>query len=42
MIIDLSGVEVFDSEEIDFDKRNTFVFGKNGTGKSTITEELRK
>lgn len=42
MIIDLSGVEVFDSNEIDFDKRITFIFGKNGTGKSTITGELRK
>lgn len=42
MIIDLSGVEVFDSDQIDFDKRITFVFGKNGTGKSTITEEIRK
>lgn len=42
MIIDLSEVEVFDSNEIDFDKKITFVFGKNGTGKSTITGELRK
>lgn len=42
MIIDLSTVEVFDSNELEFDKRITFIFGKNGTGKSTLTEELKK
>lgn len=42
MKIDLSEVEVFDSNKIDFDRKITFIFGKNGTGKSTITEELRK
>lgn len=42
MIIDLSAVEVFDSNEIDFDRKITFVYGKNGTGKSTLTEELKK
>ena len=41
MIIDLSTVEVFDSNELEFDKRITFIFGKNGTGKSTLTEELK-
>lgn len=42
MIIDLSEAEVFDSDELDFDKKVTFIFGKNGTGKSTLTEELKK
>lgn len=42
MIIDLSTVEVFDSNELVFDKRITFIFGKNGTGKSTLTEEFKK
>lgn len=42
MRVDLSYVEVFESNEIDFDKRITFIFGKNGTGKSRITDELRK
>lgn len=42
MKIDLSEVEIFDSNEIEFDKKITFVFGKNGTGKSTITEVLKK
>lgn len=42
MIIDLSAAEVFDSDELDFDKKVTFIFGKNGTGKSTLTEELKK
>ena len=32
MILDLSSVEVFESDEIDFDKKITFIFGKNGTG----------
>ncbi|MDO4189721.1 MAG: hypothetical protein Q4D29_12120 [Lachnospiraceae bacterium] len=29
MIIDLSTVEVFDSNELEFDKRVTFIFGKS-------------
>ncbi len=42
MIIDLSSVDVFEENEIDLDKRISFIFGKNGTGKSTITAEIRK
>lgn len=42
MKIDLSGVNIFESDELELDKKITFIFGKNGTGKSTITEEFRK
>jgi wobble nucleotide-excising tRNase len=42
MKIDLSGVDIFESDELELDKKITFIFGKNGTGKSTITEEFRK
>ncbi len=41
MKIDLSAVEVFADNEIEFDKRITFIFGKNGTGKSTIANRLK-
>ena len=33
MVLDLSSIEVFEEDQIDFDKRVTFIFGKNGTGK---------
>lgn len=42
MVLDLSSVEIFEEDEIDFDKRVTFIFGKNGTGKTTIAEEIKK
>lgn len=42
MIIDLSSVDIFEENEIDIDKRISFIFGKNGTGKSTITAEIKK
>lgn len=42
MKIDLSGVSIFESNELELDKKITFIFGKNGTGKSTITEEFKK
>lgn len=41
MKIDLSGAEVFVNNEIEIDKKITFFFGKNGTGKSTITESIK-
>lgn len=41
MKIDLSAVEVFADNEIEFDKGITFIFGKNGTGKSTIANRLK-
>lgn len=42
MKVDLSGVNIFESDELELDKKITFIFGKNGTGKSTITEEFKK
>lgn len=42
MKIDLSAVDIFEDNELELDKKITFVFGKNGTGKSTITEEIKK
>ena len=42
MRIDLASVDVFKENELDLDRRITFIFGKNGTGKSTITNEIRK
>lgn len=41
MKIDLSAVEVFADNEIEFYKGITFIFGKNGTGKSTIANRLK-
>jgi len=40
MKIDLSDEELFYEDEINFDKNLNFVFGKNGTGKSTLTKLL--
>lgn len=42
MKIDLSNADLFESNELDLNKQITFIFGKNGTGKSTITNELKK
>ena len=42
MRIDLASVDVFKENELDLDRKITFIFGKNGTGKSTITNEIRK
>lgn len=42
MKIDLSTTGIFEDSELELDKKITFVFGKNGTGKSTITGEIRK
>lgn len=42
MKIDLSNEELFYENEINFDKNLNFVFGKNGTGKSTLTKLLKK
>ena len=42
MVLDLSSIEVFEEDQIGFDKRVTFIFGKNGTGKTTIAEEMKK
>ena len=42
MKIDLSNEELFYEDEINFDKNLNFVFGKNGTGKSTLTKLLKE
>jgi cation transport ATPase len=42
MKIDLSNEELFYENEINFEKNLNFVFGKNGTGKSTLTKLLKE
>ena len=42
MKIDLSMVGIFEDSELELDKKNYIFFGKNGTGKSTFTEEIKK
>ncbi|SFO03714.1 Wobble nucleotide-excising tRNase [Pseudobutyrivibrio sp. UC1225] len=42
MNIDLSNVEIFDADKLELDKKITFIYGKNGTGKSTLTNEIKK
>lgn len=36
--IDLTDVNLFDENHIDFDKKSVFIYGRNGTGKSTLTK----
>ena len=40
MEIDLSSVSLFASNTLDLDKKVTFILGKNGTGKTTMTNIL--
>ena len=42
MKIDLSSEILFKENEIDFEKKINFIFGKNGTGKSTISKLLQE
>ncbi|WP_101775674.1 AAA family ATPase [Pasteurella oralis] len=42
MIIDLAGNDLFNSNEIKFDQKVNFIFGKNGCGKSTITKLVKE
>ncbi|MDU8923356.1 AAA family ATPase [Pasteurellaceae bacterium LIM206] len=42
MNIDLSNENLFIEDEISFDKKNNFIFGKNGCGKSTITRLIKE
>ena len=42
MDLDLTNENIFQEDKIEFDKRINFVFGKNGTGKSTITKLINK
>lgn len=42
MELDLSTNKLFNADTITFDKRLNFIYGKNGTGKSTITKLMLK
>ncbi|MBP1041001.1 AAA family ATPase [Vagococcus sp. BWB3-3] len=42
MKLNIDTTDVFLGNEIDFRKKINFVFGKNGTGKSTITELIKE
>jgi wobble nucleotide-excising tRNase len=42
LIINLSREDVFVENEIKFDKKINFIFGKNGTGKSTIAKLIKE
>lgn len=42
MKIDLSDINIFDENSIDINKKTCFIFGNNGTGKSTLTNHLKK
>ncbi|HEA3279466.1 TPA: AAA family ATPase [Pasteurella multocida] len=42
MIIYLTGNDLFNFNEINFDKKVNFIFGKNGCGKSTITKLVKE
>lgn len=41
MVLDLTNETLYDADELKIDKKYTFIFGKNGTGKSTITDLIR-
>ena len=42
MKIDLSNVTLFDRDFIDINKPVNFIFGKNGTGKSTLSRLIKE
>lgn len=42
MELDLSGIDLFDADKIIFDKRKTYIYGPNGTGKTTISNQIKK
>lgn len=42
MELDLSTNKLFNADTITFNKRLNFIYGKNGTGKSTITKLMLK
>lgn len=39
--LDLTNYEIFEDNKLSIDKKLTFVFGKNGTGKSTLTNLIK-
>lgn len=42
MVIDLTEETLFECDSLDLNKKITFVLGKNGTGKTTLTDVLAK
>ena len=42
MKLNLSDLDLFNENDLDIDKKINFIFGKNGTGKSTIAELVLK
>ncbi|GHN17321.1 hypothetical protein [Lactobacillus delbrueckii] len=40
--LDLSGCQIFEAPLITFTSKNNIIFGKNGTGKSTICKLLKE
>lgn len=42
MKLDLSGVNLFVDNSIDFDKKVNYIYGPNGTGKTTISDILKQ
>ncbi|MDO5028723.1 MAG: AAA family ATPase [Bacillota bacterium] len=42
MRIDLEGVNIFKENSVDLDKKVCFIFGNNGTGKSTLSNHLKE
>lgn len=42
MELDLSGIDLFDADKITFDKSKTYIYGPNGTGKTTISNLIKK
>lgn len=42
MKLDFSSIEIFLNDSIDLDKSINFIFGKNGTGKSTMTSLIEE
>lgn len=42
MVLNLREEILFEDDELDINKRITFIYGKNGTGKSTLTNIIRR
>ena len=42
MKVDLSEFKFFEDNELDIDKKVTFIYGKNGTGKSSIVKSIKR
>lgn len=42
MILDLTNEELFEDKELNLNKKITFAFGKNGTGKSTLAKIIKQ